>query len=167
MSLINGMDDIMTHIKNQEIRIKKLEEENAKLKTFVSTIKSTIKYEEPKYEKPKCINYEEWKNEWMEENIDILSLGNRAEKISDFQDQMEEDMVFYFNDNKDDMNETLKTEWLKVFMECDDDFVENCDDPGVLYDNIREYFIHSLDADEDDISNWENDVDGDSDSDSE
>jgi len=32
MSLIKGMEDIMTHIKNQELRIKKLEEENAKLK---------------------------------------------------------------------------------------------------------------------------------------
>ena len=32
MSLIKGMDDVMTHIKNQEIRIKKLEEENKRLK---------------------------------------------------------------------------------------------------------------------------------------
>ena len=32
MSLIKGMQDIMTHIKNQELRIKKLEEENEKLK---------------------------------------------------------------------------------------------------------------------------------------
>tara|TARA_R110000851_G_scaffold258693_2_gene411162 strand:+ start:7969 stop:8169 length:201 start_codon:yes stop_codon:yes gene_type:complete len=59
MSLINGMNDIMTHIKNQEIRIKKMEEENeelkkenTKLKTFVTTIKSTIKYEEPKDKEP-------------------------------------------------------------------------------------------------------------------
>ena len=32
MSLIAGMEDIMTHIKNQELRIQKLEEENKKLK---------------------------------------------------------------------------------------------------------------------------------------
>ena len=31
MSLINGMDDIITHMKNQELRIKKLEEENKSL----------------------------------------------------------------------------------------------------------------------------------------
>ena len=31
-TLIAGFEDIMTHIKNQEIRIKKLEEENKKLK---------------------------------------------------------------------------------------------------------------------------------------
>jgi len=32
MSLINGMEDIMKHIKNQELRIQKLEQENKKLK---------------------------------------------------------------------------------------------------------------------------------------
>ena len=32
MSLINGMDDIMTYIKNQELRIQKLEQENKQLK---------------------------------------------------------------------------------------------------------------------------------------
>ena len=31
MSLINGMDDIITHMKNQELRIKQLEEENKSL----------------------------------------------------------------------------------------------------------------------------------------
>lgn len=31
MSLINGMDDIITHMKNQELRIKALEEKNRKL----------------------------------------------------------------------------------------------------------------------------------------
>ena len=31
MSLIAGMEDIMTHIKNQELRIQKLEEEKQKL----------------------------------------------------------------------------------------------------------------------------------------
>ncbi len=42
MSLINGMDSIMTHIKNQEILIKKLNEENQKLKNDVESAEDVI-----------------------------------------------------------------------------------------------------------------------------
>jgi hypothetical protein len=139
----------------------KLKIENDKLKT---------ENEELKEQNKECLNLTDWKDEWMEENLDINDVGNASVKISNYQDSMEEDMVEYFNENKDDMMEDLKNEWLKVFMEdsiCEDDFVENCDDVGVLYDNIKEYFIHSLDVDEDDISNWENDVDSDGESDEE
>ena len=142
---------------------KKLKEQNKELELLQKDISRQLEYKE-------CLNYTDWKDEWMEENLDINDVGNASIKISNYQDDMEENMVEYFNENKDDMMENLKNEWLKVFMEdsiCEDDIVENCDDVGVLYDNIKEYFIHSLDVDEDDISNWENDVDSDGESDEE
>jgi len=39
MSLINGMDDIITHMKNQELRIKALEEKNRKLTEQMAELK--------------------------------------------------------------------------------------------------------------------------------
>tara|TARA_R110000824_G_scaffold22702_2_gene82706 strand:- start:1462 stop:2265 length:804 start_codon:yes stop_codon:yes gene_type:complete len=152
-------------IENDKLKIEneELKEQNKELELLQKDISRQLEYKE-------CLNYTDWKDEWMEENLDINDVGNPSIKISNYQDDMEEDMVEYFNENKDDMMEDLKNEWLKVFMEdsiCEDDIVENCDDVGVLYDNIKEYFIHSLDVDEDDISNWENDVDSDGESDEE
>jgi cell shape-determining protein MreC len=43
MSLIQGMEDVITHIKNQELRIQKLEEENKKLKEQNEKLKRSDK----------------------------------------------------------------------------------------------------------------------------
>lgn len=147
--------------KGDEIETEELKKENELL---VRDIKKQLEWKE-------LLNCEDWKDEWLDENCVIDDVGNASVKIQNYQDDMEVDMVEYFNDNKDDMMEDLKNEWLKVFDEdsiCEeDDFVENVDDVGTLYDNIREYFIHSLDVDETVMHNWENDCDNDSESDEE
>ena len=42
MSLIQGMEDVITHIKNQELRIEKLERENKQLKEKNEKLKELV-----------------------------------------------------------------------------------------------------------------------------
>ena len=76
MSLINGMDSIMCHIKNQEILIQKLKVENDRLNNlkcrvdnFKEMLKKTAELEEDE---------EGWMETWdiIEETLGIDTMGN-------------------------------------------------------------------------------------------
>jgi len=72
MSLIQGMEDVITHIKNQELRIQKLEEENKQLKE-----------EHNKFD-------EIWKTEGITEQ-DIIDMKRQISNQSDLIKELKEE----------------------------------------------------------------------------
>jgi len=70
MSLIQGMEDIMTHIKNQELRIQKLQEENEKLKELFTLIKTETDKVKDESDKWKEISLRHWSGDALGGDIE-------------------------------------------------------------------------------------------------
>ena len=104
MSLINGIDDIMTHIKNQELRIQKLEQENKKLKQQ----NDAIMEDEDSQHILGCNAYEKFMQAMCELNYDEKLIKELKDKIVDIEGEKLELQI-----NKDKSVEYLQQAWTK------------------------------------------------------
>lgn len=104
MSIINGMDDIIAHIKNQDECIKKLKEENEKLKLSnqqsIDMFNFVVKSEEEKVDKIEKLE---------EENTILTNYRNCMDEIQkEFNDIEDIVDVLPFMKSKEEENEELK-----------------------------------------------------------
>jgi hypothetical protein len=97
MSLINGMDDIMTHIKNQELRIQKLEQENKELKEENEKLKGENKEEKEYQPKGGRIDMEGvaiyYQNLYEKQKKEIAELTEKLQKFKERNFKRRDDLV--------------------------------------------------------------------------
>ena len=124
MSLIKGMDDVMTHIKNQEIRIKKSEEENRRLEFATVGMSEEIKsLKENKYDKfqcAKCLGHhtgcsnptcDSCVKELKEENEKLKNIENndKQEMYASLEDLQEENKFYWKSmEERKELNESQR-----------------------------------------------------------
>ena len=162
--------DMTEEANNLDRENKKLKQENKELaevlanKTLTAVkeaeedIKQTIeKVEEEVKESHKESDYFEWCKEWCKDNLKGYMPYHPLEyKICNgLQDEMENDMVYYYNQNKDD----ISSEWTDNMDIDEDGNADNHEDVGNLADYIEYYFKNYLMIPKKDIDNWYDIVD--------
>lgn len=98
MSLINGMDDIMTYIKNQDILVKKLTEENKKLQLKNKELNKELEYDADTSFADLTDEIKKLKEENSEEDRDTLNywrskFENAEEEIKGLQEEVNDRVV--------------------------------------------------------------------------
>lgn len=156
---------IEDYINESEKKIKELQEENKQLaevlanKTLTAVkeaeedIKQTIeKVEEEVKQSHKENDFDEWCKKWCEDNLKGYMPYNPLEyKICNgLQDEMENDMILYYNLMKDDISPV----WTSYMDINEDGDADNHGDVGELADYIQDYFINVYKIPKKDIDNW-------------
>ncbi len=155
---VEDIDDITPAVKKLKQENKELAEVLANrtltaVKEAEEDIKQTIeKAVEEVKESHKENDFDEWCKEWCEDTLERHMPYNPLEyKICNgLQDEMERDMVYYFNENKDN----ISTEWTNSMDLHEDGGAYNHGDVGELADYIQDYFINVFKIPKKDIDNW-------------
>ena len=157
--------DMTEEANNLDRENKKLKQENKELaevlanKTLTAVkeaeedIKQTIeKVVEEVKESHKENDFDEWCKKWCEDNLKgYMPYRPLDYKICNgLQDEMENDMVYYYNQNKDD----ISSEWTDNMDIDEDGNADNHGDVGELADYIQDYFINVYKIPKKDIDNW-------------
>jgi len=114
------------------------------------------KEEEEKEEEvtEKVNTYFKWCDEWCKDNLKntMPFLPFEYKICNGLQDEMERDMVEFYNENKDELDKSI---WNDDLMNFDEDGkADNHADVGCLADHIQDYFKNTLNVSEQDMDNW-------------